>query len=131
MRQALSGRGVRVVVQGRLATPSLPYQHRGLCKVATGGQDKNADTESEDTVDPKWPTTAVELFEENEDESKGFKHKKAMQGGAGGLAVAGLGLLAYQHQDVWCNLDFAGGSMVLAGARHPSRPSIVNYLPSP
>ena len=56
------------------------------------------------------PQKATELFPVVQD------HRGQIQAGAGGaLALAGISVLAWQHQALWCNLDFAGAALLLVG----------------
>ena len=66
---------------------------------------------------------SAQLFAPNTD------NKGQIQAGAGGLLLAaGVGLLGYNHCDVWLNLDFAAAVLLLTGAGVAGTSSLAREL---
>jgi hypothetical protein len=66
---------------------------------------------------------SAQLFAPNTD------NKGQIQAGAGGLLLAaGVGLLGYNHYDVWLNLDFAAAVLLLTGAGVAGTSSLAREL---
>ena len=114
----LSSRPLPMIVGRRIAARNVKFL-RWMC--TTPNAEKA--NEPSEAVQPylQQPHKIHQLFEVTKDDTKG-----QMQATAGGvIALGGVGLFAFNHQDLWLNFDFAAASLLLVGAAVAGSSSLV------